>query len=178
MRPSCSSIATNNSPHNLPKIWRNGSGKGGDFDAFAVPQLRGDLERLKNSETIVDPRTKVEIHSRAYILFDMPLGRAYTPTAELIDFLIWIDVPLDIALARKIREFTLHALGRNSGEAQRNFTGWLNGFLGNYLAVVHDVLTMQRTKISADADLIVDGRKSPEEQAATAVEAIAGKLVT
>jgi uridine kinase len=160
------------SPTDLAKWLREGA----DFDAFAVPQLRNDLERLKFGATIVDPRRTAEIVPRKYILFEMPLGRAFTPTAELIDFLIWIDVPLDVALARKIREFTLHALGRNSSEAQRNFPVRLNSFLGNYLGFVHDVLTIQQIKVSAGADLIVDGRKSPEEQAAMAAEAIASAL--
>jgi len=72
------------------------------FDDFANPQLAIDLAALKNGEAITPP-DEGRIEPAKYILFEMPMGRAHGPTAGLIDLLLWIDIPFDIALARKLR---------------------------------------------------------------------------
>lgn len=37
-----------------------------------------------------------------YIVFDAPLGRKHIATGQYIDFLIYLNTPLDIALARRL----------------------------------------------------------------------------
>ena len=120
--------------------------EGADFNALAAPGLRGDLERLKG-----------EPWARRYLLFEMPLGREHAETAPLIDFLIWIDLPLDVALARKLGELTNRALRSPAPDEHGRALAWLNGYLDSYLAVVREVLVVQNDRVRPGADLIVDG---------------------
>ncbi|HEX7953117.1 MAG TPA: hypothetical protein VF523_08645, partial [Burkholderiales bacterium] len=76
---------------------------GADIDAFTFPQLEQDLQRLLQGAAIVEPRTRHEVLPRKYILFETQFGKAHRATGRHIDLLIWIDTPLDIALARVIR---------------------------------------------------------------------------
>ena len=134
--------ATGRSVEDLGRWLREGA----DFNALAAPGLRADLERLKGEES-----------ARRYLLFEMPLGREHAETAPLIDFLIWIDLPLDIALARKLRELTSRALCSPAPDEHGRALGWLNGYLDSYLAVVREVLVVQHNRVRPRADLLVDG---------------------
>lgn len=134
--------ATARSPEDLGRWLR----EGGDFNALAAPGLRADLECLKSEQS-----------ERRYLLFEMPLGRAHAETAPLIDFLIWIDLPLDIALARKLRQLTSRALRSPAPGEHGRALAWLNGYLDSYIAVVRDVLAMQHNRVRPGADLIIDG---------------------
>ena len=87
----------------------------------------------------------------------MPLGREHAETAPLIDFLIWIDLPLDVALARKLHELTSRALRSPALDEHGRALGWLNGYLDSYLAVVREVLVVQHNRVRPRADLIIDG---------------------
>lgn len=120
--------------------------EGADFNVLAAPGLRADLERLKQGES-----------DRRYLLFEMPLGREHAETAPLIDFLIWIDLPLDVALARKLHELTSRALHSPAPDEHGRALAWLNGYLDSYLAVVREVLVVQHNRVRPRADLFVDG---------------------
>ncbi len=131
---------------------------GGDFNELSVPHLAEDLGRLKRGEPVFDPASCRETPSGKYVLFEMPLGRKYQETAELIDFLIWVEVPFDVALARKIKEFAGEFMAHERPEELGNFAAWLNGYLDNYLKVVRRVLQIQRDRVCPDADMVLDGR--------------------
>ncbi len=138
----CYERATARSLEDLAQWLREGA----DFNALAAPGLREDLEQLKTSA------------SPKYLLFEMPLGREHTPTAHLIDLLIWIDLPLDVALARKLRQI-LHS-------PQGNALPWLHGYLEGYLTVVREVLVVQHDRVRPGADLFVDGSGDFQQTAA------------
>lgn len=122
--------------------------EGADPDALVIPGLAEDLQSLKSKHK--------------FVVFETPFGRRHSATGRHIDFLVWIDTPLDIALARKIRQFAAGAAA--SGEAA-SFGPWLQAYLGNYVEFVGDLLRAQRDTVRAQADLVVDGRRSPEELA-------------
>lgn len=114
---------------------------GADFDQLAAPGLRDRLQQLA-----ADP-------ARAFVLFEMPLGRAHSATAPLIDLLLWIDLPADLALARKLQQILAAAAHREPACA----AAWLAGYVAAYLQVVHRVLALQRDRVRPGADLCVDG---------------------
>lgn len=156
----------------LMKWMKNGA----DFNDFSVPGLPTDLDKLKRGEPVIDPLTGREITSKKYIIFEMPLGKEHRETAEYIDLLIWIEIPLDIALARKIKEFTNTFLKKFRREIHRDSIVWLNKYLDNYLNVVREVLQIQREKIGGNADIIIDGRKDFETMVQLATQEIREKL--
>lgn len=129
---------------------------GADFNQLQAPGLAEDLATLRNGDAITD-RNGLAINAGAQdLIFEMPLGRAWSVTADNIDVLIWVNVPLDIALARRIREVSADMLRQDAASAKRGL-GWLNDYLGHYIETIHKVLEAQRHVVRAQADLIVDG---------------------
>ena len=141
---------------------------GADFSAFEAPNLAQDLKALRDGRPVIDPLTRREVSPAKIILFEMPLGREHAETAPHIDFVIWIDVPLDIALARKIREYIAWF------REEKNPDGWiwLDNFVANYLQVFREVLLLQGQQVSSRADLVLDGTEAPEALLHQALEAI------
>ena len=72
---------------------------GADIDAFALPALEAELARRKAAQGIV--------------LFETQFGRAHRATGRHVDFLVWLDAPPDVALARALRA----ALARGAAPA-------------------------------------------------------------
>jgi len=147
---------------------------GANIDEFIVPQLAADLARLKRGETIVHPATGATVTPRKYIVLEMPLGKEHGETAPFIDLLLWIDLPADMAVTRKIREYTRNFLENPAINDYRNCLVWLNNYLDNYQLFIGDVLAVQRERIGPKADLRLDGRESLErmvQQAAAFIRA-------
>lgn len=146
---------------------------GADFNAFVIPRLVEDLAALKRAEDIIDPGTGQRLAPQRFVVFEMPLGRGHDASAPYIDYLVWIDVPADLALARTLRECVRNAVREDDAAEQAVFLRWCDGYLENYLDVVADTLALQREQIRADADLVLDGRASPDVMAQTVVDALA-----
>ena len=149
---------------------------GANFNDFIVPKLSFDLDKLKRGEPVIDPFTNMEITSNKYIVFEMPLGKEHKDTAGYIDLLIWIEIPLDIALARKVKEFTDIFLKKHNQERHKDGVIWLNKYIDNYLKVVRDVLQIQKKKVSVNADIIIDGQSDFETMVQHATEEILNKI--
>lgn len=147
---------------------------GADIDEFVVPQLAADLARLKRGETIVHPATRAMLVPRKHIIFEMPLGKEHSETAPYIDLLLWIDLPPDIAVTRKLKEYTRNFLESPNTNDYRNYLVWLNNYLDNYQLFISDVLAIQKERIRPKADLELNGRDALElmvQQAAAFIRA-------
>jgi uridine kinase len=118
----------------------------------------------------------VEIPPKKFIILEMPLGREHKSAAPYIDLLIWIDTPLDIALARKIKEITNHFLKERREADGRDFVAWLHQYLDNYLRAVRELLQMQKERVGRNADIILDGRYDFETMLGQAVREIAARI--
>jgi uridine kinase len=144
---------------------------GADVNALPVPGLAEALTSLKDGRVVSDPATHAEISPARFILFETQFGRRHAATGRSIDFLIWIDIPPDVALARKLRQFSAGAGTGNAGQAHA-FLQWHKEYLDNYLGLVGALLRRQRETVRADADLVVDGEQDAEELATQAGEKI------
>ncbi len=133
---------------------------GADLDQMVIQGLAEDLRALKLGRRVLDPLTKVCAQARNYVLFETQFGRQHGATGTHIDYLVWIDTPLDIALARKVRQFA-GAMDCGTQEEARSFAPWLRAYLDNYLDIVGGLLRMQRDTVGAKADLVLDGTLDP-----------------
>jgi uridine kinase len=139
---------------------------GADLQEFVIPYLEDHLAELKSGQPVVDPATGQTIPAGPRILFETPFARQHEATGKSIDLSIWIDTPLDIALARNLRDFTARP------ELYEDFGPWLSGYLDNYLGTVRDLLTMQREVVGSAADLRLDGRATVDTNVDLAESAI------
>jgi uridine kinase len=146
--------------------------EGADLNRIIVPGLGEDLQALKEGRSVLDPLTRAPVHAQRFVLFETQFGRRHAASGGHIDFLVWLDIPLDIALARKMRQLAGEATAARDGRKTEEFVAWLQTYLDNYVAVVGRLLRLQRDTVAADADLVLDGTLAPavlREQAAQAI---------
>ena len=83
-----------------------------------------------------------------YVAADAPLGRAHSDSGSLIDFLVFIDTPLDVAMARRIlRDIEL------ADEPLQHVIAELAG----YETRARPIYEHFQDRMRADADLIIEG---------------------
>jgi len=98
------SIST--SPDDLIE-WYN---KGKDYTEWDYVELAYALKDLKSGKSIQHP---VLVPTK-YIIFDAPLGKLHEQTGQYIDFEVYMDTPLDVALCRRIiRDFSISNHDKN-----------------------------------------------------------------
>jgi len=149
--------------------------------------LTRDLETLRRGQPIKYPKNGRTIKPGKFIVVEEPTGRIRPSMSENIDFLVYIDLPLDISLARVL----LRAIYESDDEEIRNFyktigpqfekkykepicrlmhiVVWL---LEMYIKEHRQQYLEMRETLKQDADLIVDGMQSVEVLAKEAVEEI------
>ena len=133
--------------------------RGADYDALPLGALAADLAALKAGDRPV--------------VFDTLLGRAHRDSGRQIDRLVWIDLPLDLALTRKLGAMASSVRNAPRHETER-FLGWLDDYLDHYAGFIHDSYVLQQERVRPGADLIVDGRMPSAQQA----DAILGWLLS
>jgi len=134
------------------------------YDAFEkmtrqpLPEMLDWLERAAPYNEIQTPSllsTLQDAQTSGAVVFDTPLGRAHPETGKIIDFAVWIDCPLDVALSRKIAQMT-----KQVGEQQSaSFVKWLNGYLELYSKIVRPACIIQSGRVVGGCDLRLDGTK-------------------
>jgi len=134
--------------------------RNGDPNEFVLAELVGELTR----RTQIQPADR----SRPLVLFETAFGRAHRATGAFIDFSVWIDTPLDIALSRASLVF-LESLQRDrTPNAAAEFAAWLTRYMDGY-AMLRTTYLALRERLSATADLVIDG-SGPVEASADLVK--------
>jgi uridine kinase len=135
--------------------------RGADYDELPIPLLGAHLAALKRGESVTVPSTGEVIEPRPTLVFETQFGRAHAASGCHIDLLVWLDTPLDLALARKLKAIAAAALETDPAGAGR--LGWVDGYLDNYLDVVRPLLLMQKARVRAQADVVLDGSSDVQE---------------
>lgn len=146
--------------------------RGADFDEFSIPLVGEHLAQLKRGIAVREPQSGRELRPAKYILFETHFGRAHRESGRHIDLLIWIDTPLDIALARNVRDMIAPHVERQRLDVPWESIAALQRYLARYLADVRRLRLAQRELICAQADVILDGSAPFDELLARARSAI------
>ena len=151
------------------------SEEGGDYDALELPLLEAALSKLSSGKAVEDPISGLEINANQTVFFETPLGKSHSQTAQYIDKLIWIDTPLDVALARNITDIINGfkeslKLGASSKKQTLEFLHWQAGYVDHYMSTVRDLLLLQREKAFSNADIILDGSQPLDKVSEQAIE--------
>jgi hypothetical protein len=151
---------TNIHPEDLQEWFRTGA----DYNAWQTPVLTRALEALTAGEPATSPVDGSEISAAPYIVFDAPLGRAHADSGRFIDLMVFIDAPLDVAMARRlIRDFKDGGVRVAEGldGMVRECRGYLDGARPLYVKM--------KERHTPTCDLILDGCLSVDELAAAIV---------
>lgn len=112
---------------------------GANYGAWDLKPLKNDIISIKQSEKY------------DYLLLDYPFAYQHTEIKEYIDYAIFIDTPLDIALARRI----LRDMSNSTGEEIRND-------IRMYLKYARIAYEQMLKDILPSSDYIIDGAKPVE----------------
>ncbi|WLD92493.1 hypothetical protein [Alkalihalobacillus sp. AL-G] len=119
------------SPEDLIKWVEEGS----DYDQWNLEPFVSDIRSILSSKEAL-----------SYVLLDYPFAYKNKSMQNLIDLSIYIDTPLDIAMARRLlRDYT------------NRLTSNIHNELKFYISSGRIAYLEMETTIKADSDLIIDG---------------------
>ena len=131
---------------------------GANPNEFQTPQFFSDILALKNGKSILHPDTNQKVEPARFLFIEEPFGRSREGISELIDFSIYVDIPLEIALARRLlRMSNLISQGNSDITIEEHLQWYLRVGRNFYIAVERGA--------RKNCDLIVDGLLSTDEMA-------------
>ena len=120
-------------------------------DEWYTEPVATDVERLLNEQL-------------DYIVLDYPFGYGNRLVGQYINLAVYIDVPLDVALARRIiRDHTNREENTNVADVEEVSLAGLDKELRFYLSRSRSTYARMPEMQKPTSDLVVDGTKTPEE---------------
>lgn len=111
--------------------------QGADYEAFKLDRMRAHVDQVIKKS-----------HARC-VIFDYPNGRLHSAFRDVIDLAVYVDTPLDIAMARRL----LLDLPSDPSAAQDSIKEELQA----YLAVGRNAYLEMDRQVKPRCDLLVDG---------------------
>jgi len=128
---------------------------------FVTPKMVEDLKTLRNQGGV------------NWVILEEPFGRGRSVVSGLIDFVVCIDIPPEIAFARTIKR-TASSVPDNV-EVSVLIKSIIE-FVDQYLSVSRDSYEIVNMNVKKDCNLIVDGTKQVEILANEIVTAVQNSL--
>jgi uridine kinase len=111
------------------------------------------------------------------ILFETAFGRTHKASGAFIDFSIWIDTPLDIAMSRVMQVFLRNVELDPSPTAAAELIPRLSRYMQDY-PVLRRIYARVSETGKASADLVVDGIPAADDIAAQIIAALAHRGIS
>lgn len=157
-----------------PESLRQRIRDGLDYNAWQMPGLIRDVALLKQGQTIRSPSNGAAIAPQPLVFLDAALGRANAALRPYLDFAVYIDTPLDVALARRLQRDYF-------GEKQRSATEALHAIhamTAAYLDWARDAYLDLDRQVKPQCDLVVDGCLAVDQLAQQILTAVQEKNMT
>ena len=142
--------------------------EGADYNAWKTPKLKDDLAKLEAGQAVVSAADGTTIKPHKYVVFDNPLGYAHAETARFVDFMVFIDTPLDIAMARRL----LRDVSSTSPDGSSAAIEHLKAGLTAYLDYARQAYLEMDRQVKPTCDLILDSRLPVDDLARQIIEII------
>jgi uridine kinase len=156
--------ATTRFPHDM--MSRLSDGEVMDIGEVESPNFDRDIIQLKNGKKVIDPWGR-ELIPYEFIVIEEPFGRLRKGMSDILDFVVFVDTPLDISLARRVlRDMQVEYSTVDSSEKVNIVEGFLTSYiqgLGNGYKLISDT-------VSKDVDLIVNGLEDVSTNAKIIIE--------
>ena len=145
--------------------------EGKDLDAWKIPQLLDDLSALRNGQAISLPANQGVCEPAKFIVLEEPSGRARAGLQALIDMVVLIDLPLELALVRQVQDYFSYCLKELPDDELRTaIQRFLDGY--EHYPLVREYYLAVVDGARRDCDLILNGARSTEELAQKIVAAV------
>ena len=115
---------TNVHPGDFRKWFADGAG----YDAYDLPVFTRHLETLKAGGRVRCPTGGAIVGPVRYVVADAPLGREHLDSGRFIDLMVFVDTPLDIAMARRVLRDIDEAAQSTAAEALEHVNDELSGY--------------------------------------------------
>ncbi|MBL0343794.1 hypothetical protein [Candidatus Villigracilis affinis] len=144
---------------------------GANPDEFITPQFVANLKSLRDRRSIIHPESKAEILSAEYIILEEPFGRSRTVMKDLIDYHVQVQIPPELALARRVLRNINRLEDNGYGEGLKEFLEW-------YIRAGRDFFAAVREQASKDVDLVVNGELPTDILAQKIFETIRARQIS
>ncbi len=151
--------------------WWNRGANVGEFDlsalishlVFVCPNsVMSNPAAIEHQRTDVPRSPRLAGRGKGQIvLLETHFGRLHPELNSWIDFQCWIDVPADIAVARKIAQLSNQMQTSQSDEFGHDGLRWIENFCKGYLGTTRKLFEMQRQQVRDLSDLSIDGQATP-----------------
>ena len=130
------------------------SADGANYDAYQTPVFSCHLQALKAGKSIRYPIGGRTVGpARPTWLLTLRWVRAHSGSGQFIDLMVFVDTPLDVAMARRVLRDIGPAARSTANEALKHVKGELSGYEGRARPIYEHF----QDRMRAGADLIVDG---------------------
>lgn len=143
---------------------------GANPNEFQTPQFFSDILALKNGKSILHPKTNQEVKPARLLFIEEPFGRGRQTIGDLIDFSIYVDAPLEVALARRLLRMSKLISEGDSDVTIEEHLQW-------YLRVGRNFFVAVEKNARKNCDLIVDGLLSTDEMSKIIIDVIKQKNI-
>lgn len=155
---------------------------GADPDAWRTPRLAADLRALRAGTAIVPPtvgaRSTEAVGPARYVVLEEPFGRARRELRDAIDVVAVLELPLAVALARRVRRQLAGVSAAAAEEARAGALRGLDGYLAWYLdGRGWEAYAAGQRAALVRADLVLDGTRPVDDLAAEVVRRVARHTV-
>ncbi|MBX3014982.1 MAG: hypothetical protein KF832_25900 [Caldilineaceae bacterium] len=147
--------------------------QGIDYNAWQMPGLLRDLQQLKQGQAIRSPRDGTLIAPQPLIFLDAAFGRANATLAPYINWLVYIDTPLDVAMARRIQR---DYFGNDQADPVSTLQA-IQGMTANYLTWARAAYVALEQQVKPQSDLVLDGTLTLAQLAEQILAALPAKVV-
>lgn len=136
--------------------------RGADPNEFKFPQFDADVRALINGQSILHPETKETLQPAPFLIIEEPFGRGRATVQGLIDLVVYLDTPLEVAYIRKISRKNDFLPWEDDPEL---FMRHLRENMEWYLRVGRKFYLAIGERVRKDCDLFINGLL-PSDQAA------------
>ncbi len=162
------------------------------YDSYKLnyDSLTEDLGELRKGNPIISPEKNQKILPKKYIIVEEPTGRQRSGMKDKIDFLVYINIPLEVSFARVLLRSIEWATDQSINqfyeqigpqfepkfsEKPSKLMHIMHWQLRMYLEEHRDIYLRDHIANLKDAELIVDGLKNKDEVTKEIVEKILEK---
>jgi uridine kinase len=103
-----------------------------------------------------------QLNEMQYVFVESQFGRYHPQLKPWIDYQIWLDIPPDRALARKLAQYANFLVKKPFSTNFVQNLEWVENFCRNYDDLVSQMIAKQRSWVVPDSDIIIRADLGPE----------------